>query len=116
VLAEGCDDFVRKPFRQDEIADKLTKHLSVRFVYEGAASLAQAELRPSQGVLDLTDLPADWVADLRQAAIEADASELVALADSIREHKPDLAQVLKDWVSNFDYAAILDVINPIIAS
>ena len=34
VLDEGCDDFVRKPFREDEICEVLAKHLEVRFVYE----------------------------------------------------------------------------------
>ena len=34
VLSEGCDDFVRKPFRQEEIVEVLTKYLGVRFLYE----------------------------------------------------------------------------------
>ena len=34
ILLEGCDDFVRKPFRKDEIYDMLAKHLGVRFLYE----------------------------------------------------------------------------------
>jgi len=109
VLAEGCDDFVRKPFRQDEIADKLVKHLGVRFIYEGTRE--PDETGAPQTPLDLTGLPAEWVASLRQAAIEADASKLTALADSIREQRPNLAQALKERVSNFDYAAILDALS-----
>jgi PAS domain S-box-containing protein len=34
ILLEGCDDFVRKPFRKDDIYDMLVKHLGVRFLYE----------------------------------------------------------------------------------
>ncbi len=26
IMLEGCDDFVRKPFRKDEIYDMLAKH------------------------------------------------------------------------------------------
>ena len=34
---EGCDDFLRKPFRPADITDLLVKHLGVRFIYQGAA-------------------------------------------------------------------------------
>ena len=37
VLAEGCDDFVRKPFRAEELFAMLTKHLGVRFIFEDVA-------------------------------------------------------------------------------
>ena len=35
VLSAGCDDFVRKPFRDKEIFDVLHRHLGVRFLYAG---------------------------------------------------------------------------------
>ena len=38
MLADGCDDFVRKPFREDEIVGRLVKHLGVRMRYEAAAA------------------------------------------------------------------------------
>ncbi len=34
VLALGCDDFIRKPFTQNEILEKLAKHLDVLYLYE----------------------------------------------------------------------------------
>ena len=34
VLSEGCDDFVRKPVRLEDIEDRLVKYLGVRFLYE----------------------------------------------------------------------------------
>ena len=34
ILSEGCDDFVRKPFVEEEIYEKLEKHLGVRFITE----------------------------------------------------------------------------------
>ena len=33
VLSAGCDDFVRKPFRDKDIFDVLHRHLGVRFLY-----------------------------------------------------------------------------------
>ena len=37
ALGDGCDDFVRKPFRAEELFEMLTKHLGVRFIYEEQA-------------------------------------------------------------------------------
>jgi CheY-like chemotaxis protein len=112
VLAEGCDDFVRKPFHEDEIVDKLVQHLGVRFIYESPAG-DQVGPRPLQVSLDFSGLPADWLADLRQAAIEADVDRLVALANRIGEQNPLLVPALMELTSNFDYATILDAVNQI---
>ena len=110
VLVEGCDDFVRKPFREDEIVDRLVQHLGVRFVYEGAAD-EQAKPQQPQETLDLAGLPVAWLADLRQAAIEADADHIAALAEQIREQRPAQASALVELVSNFDYDAILNAVH-----
>ncbi len=109
VLAEGCDDFVRKPFRQHEIEDVLVKHLGVRFVYEALESALPAgdAQRPAS---ELEALPADWLAELRRAVIEADADKLTALAERIREQRPMLAAALLEWTNAFDYDAILAAI------
>jgi CheY-like chemotaxis protein len=107
VMAEGCDDFVRKPFRQEEIAHKLTQHLGVRFIYEGQVDDQAGAFHP-QAPLDLTGLPADWRADLRQAAVEADADKILQLAEHIRAQHPALASMLAGAVNNFDYESILN--------
>ena len=33
ILAVGCDDFVRKPFREKAIFEKMAQHLGVQYVY-----------------------------------------------------------------------------------
>lgn len=37
ILSTGCDDFVRKPYQEHDIFDKLAKHLGVRYIYEDMA-------------------------------------------------------------------------------
>ncbi|CAN1212839.1 hypothetical protein TUMEXPCC7403_21720 [Tumidithrix helvetica PCC 7403] len=34
VLAVGCDDFIRKPYQEKIILQKLTEHLGVQYIYE----------------------------------------------------------------------------------
>lgn len=105
MLAEGCDAVVRKPFHQREIAEMLVRLLGVEFVSEESAQPEAVELHPA---LDLAELPADWLAALRQAATEADGDKIAALAESIREQRPELAAALAKAADDYDYEAILE--------
>jgi CheY-like chemotaxis protein len=46
ILSEGCDDYVRKPFREEALFEALQRHLGVAFVYEDEAG-ATAVLPPN---------------------------------------------------------------------
>ncbi len=107
MLAEGCDAVVIKPFRQREIEEVLVRLLGVQFVYEEAVAAPPTVGERYRG-LDLTGLPADWVAALRQAAMEADGDQISALAKGIREHRPELAAALLEAADDYDYGAILE--------
>jgi len=112
VLAEGCDDFVRKPFRENEIYDMLAKHLRVRFVYdEEQAQLAMAHpVATASLAAALAALPAGWMADLQQATIRADLNLILTLIEQIHGQNPALADTLVDWAHNFEYKKILTLI------
>jgi signal transduction histidine kinase/CheY-like chemotaxis protein len=34
ILSEGCDDYLRKPFREEDLFDAIARHLGVRYLYE----------------------------------------------------------------------------------
>jgi PAS domain S-box-containing protein len=109
ILSGGCDDFVRKPFREAEIFDKLAKHLGVRFVYEdqaqpSAARPAEAEeLTPD----DLAALPAARVTELHQAAAQADADLVLDLIEQVRAGHESLADALMGLVQNYRFDTIM---------
>lgn len=50
ITVAGADDFIRKPYRTDEIFDCLTRHFGARFVYDetmaGEVKEPVAALRP----------------------------------------------------------------------
>jgi CheY-like chemotaxis protein len=113
ILSEGCDDFVRKPFREAEIFDKLAKHLGVRFVYEGAAEeeeeekVAKDELTAAALTAALATLPADRLAELHQAAVQADVDLARDVVGRIREQNGPLADALADLVRKFRFDIIV---------
>ncbi len=114
ILAVGCDDFVRKPFRENDIFNVLGHHLGVRFIYETitpaldeAASVSLLALRAA-----VKTLPATWAADLYQAIVALDNSQIFALSEAVRPQAPDLADTLAQWVHNFKYDKMMTLISP----
>ncbi len=110
ILSGGCDDYVRKPFREEEIFDTLAKHLGVRFVYEEAAEPIGVTAEAAEGMLTteaLVALPADWVTSLHHAATRLDAELILDLLDQIREKNGPLADALESLVHDFRFDAIL---------
>ena len=98
ILARGCDDFVRKPFRESEIFDKLELHLGVRFVYEDSVKRALSKDPDTQRIRTLkslvNDAPAEWIAALHQAAAQADADLVLELVAEIQAGHELLAEGL----------------------
>jgi CheY-like chemotaxis protein len=114
-LEAGCDDFLRKPFHQEDLVKALTRHLRVRFLQDNTAQKADflpslqltAVRPPSRETLDVSGLPSDWVAAVRQAAIAADGARIVALAGEVRRTRPALAAALQTLAEEFAYQTVL---------
>jgi PAS domain S-box-containing protein len=116
VLAEGCDDFIRKPFREAEIVECLVKHLGVRMVYASAgpgAMAAEATPAPPRTEFRLVTLPPWWIAKLQLAASSADAAKILSLVKQIEGEQPALATALLQWVDVYDYGAILAAVTSV---
>ncbi len=130
ILSSGCDDFIRKPFREAEIFDTLARHLDVRFVYEETEmererrdrdSKQDAPEQPAQDLVPsalLMTLPPNWRANLRQATIDADFRLMLALIEQIAEFGDlqadtisTLTGSLTDLVYSFDYETIRRLID-----
>jgi signal transduction histidine kinase/HAMP domain-containing protein/ActR/RegA family two-component response regulator len=115
VLSSGCDDFLRKPFREHEIFDALAHHLGVRFVYDEGTQPIPAQAVDVSDVLfseTMAAMPGDWLTRLHQAAIQADADLALDLIDQIRDQHAPLADTLASLVNNFRFDTLMDLTQP----
>jgi CheY-like chemotaxis protein len=116
VVSAGCDDFVRKPVREHEIFDVLANHLGVRFVYDKeGAQPTSAQAAESEGALSsqtMATMPADWLARLHQAAIQADADLALELTEQIRAEQGSLADALASLINNFRFDTLMELTQP----
>ena len=117
VLSAGCDDFVRKPFREADIFEMMGKHIGVRYVYEEteedterAAPTIQAEAGAALMPTNLAALPPDLLSNLAQAATRLDMAMITSLIDEIRAHNIGLADGLASLADEFRYDEISTLI------
>ena len=110
VLSAGCDDFLRKPFREADILEAMNKHIGVRYIYDEPAN----KLNPTQIEFDaltlttLNALPASWLAELHQAVAAADSELAFSLIEQLGDKDTTLAKVLSKLVNDFEFDRIED--------
>jgi CheY-like chemotaxis protein len=114
ILAAGCDDFVRKPFREQEIFAVMAKHLGLNYVYQEEREEAEpvetdVDLRPEQ----LATLPGDLLSPLYQAVVELDKARILALIEQIKTIDPPVARALNTCVYKFTLSPLLDLLEKI---
>jgi signal transduction histidine kinase/CheY-like chemotaxis protein len=108
VLSAGCEDFVRKPFLENEIFDKMAQYLGVRYVYAETAAFGLGQ--PISSKLDATVLngmPTEWLTQLSYAAAQLDQQTLAQLLAQIPPHQADLRRSLQAQVDNFDFELLM---------
>ncbi|MEN9205207.1 MAG: PAS domain S-box protein [Thermostichales cyanobacterium DRC_bins_46] len=112
ILAAGCDDFIRKPFRQEVIFQKLEEHLGVQFLREAPREPGLEPPRPAPADLrtQVQGLASQWRQELKQAATAADGEWVIQLLEPIRGDYPDLATSLEGWVQDFRFDLIAELV------
>ncbi|MEG4008099.1 response regulator [Microcoleus sp. Pol11C1] len=117
IIAAGCDDFVRKPFQEQILFDKIACYLEVRYLYQELPRLPVGALRrycvnekPDSffGEL-LAQMPQSWVQELYEAANDVNEELAIQLVDRIWESHPTLAEALKDLLADYRLDKIMDL-------
>ncbi len=114
ILSAGCDDFVRKPFQEEEIFETIAHYLGVRYVYEEetSATLPQKSATEALTREALAVMPAEWVAQLYQAANEVNNQQIFQLIEQIPSEHDPVAIALTGLVRNFRCDKIIDLTEP----
>lgn len=114
ILAAGCNDLVRKPFREEVLFDKIAEHLGMQYVYEDNWHSASGQLkRTTESYMlkaeELTVMSVEWIHQLHQAATRVNSKLVLQLLDQIPEEHHLLVQTLKDLVDNYRFDTIVDL-------
>ncbi len=118
IFAAGCDDFVRKPFQEQVIFEKMAEHLGVKYIYATQPEDTETGQNPQSKIpnltsADLTVMPGEWIEKLHQAATEVDADKITQLIEQIHQIHHNLVAGLTELVRKFCFDEILELLTPI---
>jgi CheY-like chemotaxis protein len=110
VLAAGLDDFLRKPYRREEVFDCLARHLAVRYVYREASGTSPADPVAASGLEALAMLPRQLREELADALVRLDPGLIAEAIDRVSEQDAQLGAEFTRRAKRFAYSEILNAL------
>jgi signal transduction histidine kinase/ligand-binding sensor domain-containing protein/CheY-like chemotaxis protein len=114
ILSEGCNDFIRKPFRQNDLLKTIAHYLNVNYVYQTVPDTTGQAGDSIRAIVDeavnVAGIPASMLDELWQATIEADLEAINLAIDKIRPVNPEFAESLSTMSEDFDHDGILSLV------
>jgi signal transduction histidine kinase/CheY-like chemotaxis protein len=113
IISSGCDDFLRKPFRAEEIFAVMSKHIGVRYQYaddkaEETPLIMRVQLQ--ELIPTMNNLPAALRARFTEAIELGDMIMLADVIADIRKDNPVLADALSHLAEHFKYDELLSLV------
>ncbi len=120
ILAAGCDDFMRKPFYESELLEKIAQYLNVDYIYEDThPNNVNSESRNATSIItqeltknELAVMSVEWRKQLYEAAEQVDNRAIFRLIEQIPSQHFATAQKLALLVEHFRCDKIIDLTEP----
>lgn len=117
MLAAGCDDFICKPFKAQDIFEKIAYHLDVKYLYEALPESTSPSSRPqlaaTSGFDWLKQMPGSWLDRLYQAASRGSDLEVLNLMQEVPVELTPYTTGVKALAENFQFEKIIEALAPL---
>jgi len=117
ALSQGCDDFLRKPFREYDLFDMIRSHLgatdpaSAFFVYEKTAEgQNESESDSEQIRAAFRDIPPELLIELIRAAEQIDFTLMLTIIEKIGGYNRSASDALGKMANDFEYEKIMELL------
>ena len=115
VLSAGCDDFIRKPFKESTIFNMLDQYLGVEYIYAENLDINENCLTETPLTSELLEEMSDaWLDKLLRATIAGDDKQTLILINEIAETHTNLANILTKLVYKYEFEPIINLIEPLL--
>lgn len=112
VLAAGCDDFVRKPFLEDIIFEKMSEHLGVQYIYE---AIAPSQPKSGKALVKFTAeallvMPKKWLDQLDKAASRLDENAITLLLNQVPDQHFQVVKEIENYMNDYEFDRIIALV------
>lgn len=109
----GADDFLGKPYKQDELFEKLGEWLHAEYDYVEQEAVNPAKNNEPAAVclehMSLSGLPRETLEEMRKAAAGGYQDHLLALIDEVAAQDIGLSAELRKLAVEFDYGKLIEL-------
>ncbi|HLO88458.1 MAG TPA: PAS domain S-box protein [Nostocaceae cyanobacterium] len=117
ILSAGCDDLINKPFREEELLEKIGEYLTVQYIYKEQnypslnqhnqkSTLSEEEILPL-----LLQMSPDLLTQIYNAAAQCSDDLIIDLTEQIPAEKEALKNYLIDLANHFYFEKIMELTN-----
>ncbi|MEH2292665.1 PAS domain S-box protein [Nostoc sp.] len=119
MIKAGCDDYINKPFREEQLLEKLSEYLGVEYIYqEESYQIADARQQEIESMLTLTDLVTllsemspEWMKQVYTAAAQCSDDLILELIEQIPSENAALRNFIKNFAHDFQFEKIMELIS-----
>ncbi|MBE8969438.1 response regulator, partial [Nostocales cyanobacterium LEGE 12452] len=117
IIKAGCDDYINKPFREEELLEKLSEYLGVQYIYqEESYQLTNLKQQRPKSILTIADLvnllsemSPEWVKQVYTAAAQCSDDLILELIEQIPSENAVLQNFIKNLAHDFQFEKIMEL-------
>lgn len=116
ILSEGCDDYIRKPFRESDLFEAFEKHLGVQFIYQGVEAeelLGELSSKEALARAEMTSRAANLPPILADMLVQATrlgyTDQILEAIQQVSLEDPGLGEMLVELANNYEHNKILAI-------
>ncbi|MFN6561965.1 MAG: ATP-binding protein [Nostoc sp. ChiSLP01] len=116
TLSIGCDDFIRKPFTQEVLLEKMSEYLGVKYTNQIAITNTSVTEQPTQMFTSVAELLShlsqmspEWLQQIHYAAASCSDDLILQLLKEIPSDKSQVFQVFRDLANNYQFEKIMEL-------
>jgi signal transduction histidine kinase/DNA-binding response OmpR family regulator len=109
ILDAGFDDFVKKPFLEEEIFDMMGRHLPITYiVLDDTGIYPSTEVPGEIAAGALLTVPSSLRSNLKDAVIRLDLGEISVVIGQIKTDFPEIGMIIARIADNLDFDQLIN--------
>ena len=112
ILSSGCDDLMNLPFLEEELWLKIAHHLQVKYIYGTSVPSDPVQSTANNiniGSQSLSVMSSEWVKQLNNYAIAANAKEIYNLLEQVPQQYCEMVDAIASLADDFCFEQIIEL-------